>query len=778
MERRIFAILLSLCLLVGLLPTAVFAEDGDPASTSSGEEGETGTPDSSGETEETTDPPETDEPTEPEPEPECIVEVVGGTTIELGTFTEGSGDFADFRYEIEVTNKGEWPVRLNQWRDLAGRGPFALMEFSNDTIQPGETSVVVQIIGFDEGLDPEMYMESLLLNFINVASEDPVRDGQKDYGFNCNIWFTIEAAEVQQPDPEEPEETEPPVSDGSRPGAGDLSISSSSIDFGNVVKDIENTEAGGPERTITLTNTSGRTLYIDRSWLLLDHSGHLGWESNYQPPHVGWDFFPLEAGESFDITFQIRDTDSDSYPETIRRTFDIKAAFGYRHSESSLGGGDWLDESDTTVFPITVEYTLVEPGEELSLSAQSVDFGTVAAGVEPESKTITITNNGDSVVYLNYGGIKESTSNFYVNLSLSSIDPLAPGESCTLTVDFNVGIKGPGTYENTFVLTTDQGAEFNIPLRAVIGQTTDITITPNSMDFGSQPEGYSEVPGQKVTVTNNNEAPIFVTPARSDSFIVYADNPYANLSSAYGMSYLDPGESTTFTVTPHLWLKNGTYTDTLTFKIRMFNVQDGENDIPAEDTVQARFVVGDGSGTGLPFTDVKSGDWFCDSVRYVYENELMSGTGTTTFGPNEKTTRGMIVTILYRLENEPSVSADSAFSDVEAGQYYANAVAWANQNGIVTGYDDGRFGPNDTITREQMAAILYRYADYKEQDVSAAADLSAFTDAGSVSDYAVQAFEWAVSEGLITGSTDTTLSPAGSALRCEVATILMRFLQQ
>ena len=778
MKRRIFAILLSLCLLVGLLPTAVFAEDGDPASTSSGEEGETGTPDSSGETEETTEATETDEPTEPELEPEVQVEVVDGPTINLGTFTEGSGDFADFRYEIEVTNKGEWPVRLNQWRDLASRGPFALMEFSNDTIQPGETSVVVQIIGFDEGLDPEMYMESLFLNFINVASEDPVRDGQKDYGFNCNIWFTIEATEVQQPDPEEPEETEIPVSDGSRPGAGDLSISSSSIDFGNVVKDIENTEAGGPERTITLTNTSGRTLYIDRSWLLLDRSGHLGWESNYQPPHVGWDFFPLEAGESFDITFQIRDTDSDSYPETIRRTFDIKAAFGYRHSESSLGGGDWLDESDTTVFPITVEYTLVEPGEELSLSAQSVDFGTVAAGVEPESKTITITNNGDSVVYLNYGGIKESTSNFYVDLSLSSIEPLAPGESCTLTVDFNVGIKGPGTYENTFVLTTDQGAEFNIPLRAVIGQTTDITITPNSMDFGSQPEGYSEVPGQKVTVTNNNEAPIFVTPARSDSFIVYADNPYANLSSAYGMSYLDPGESTTFTVTPHLWLKNGTYTDTLTFKIRMFNVQEGENDIPAEDTVQARFVVGDGSGTGLPFTDVKSGDWFCDSVRYVYENELMSGTGTTTFGPNEKTTRGMIVTILYRLENEPSVSADSAFSDVEAGQYYANAVAWANQNGIVTGYDDGRFGPNDTITREQMAAILYRYADYKEQDVSAAADLSAFTDAGSVSDYAVQAFEWAVSEGLITGSTDTTLSPAGSALRCEVATILMRFLQQ
>ncbi len=773
MKRRILAILLSLCLLAGLLPTAVFAEDGDPASTSSGEEGETGTPDSSGETEETTEPTETDEPTEPEPEPEVQVEVVDGPTINLGTFAQGSNDFKNFQYELKVRNNGKWPIHLTTSQIAAGFDLFSWTdsEINFESIQPGDTFTLYIIRGFGELLPTGELSETFHFTFSNV-------DGTKSSTIPCTFNVTIEAAEEQQPNPEEPEETEPPVSDGSRPGAGDLSISSSSIDFGNVVKDIENTEAGGPERTITLTNTSGRTLYIDRSWLLLDHSGHLGWESNYQPPHVGWDFFPLEAGESFDITFQIQDTDSDSYPETIRRTFDIKAAFGYRHSESSLGGGDWLDESDTTVFPITVEYTLVEPGEELSLSAQSVDFGTVAAGVEPESKTITITNNGDSVVYLNYGGIKESTSNFYVNLSLSSIEPLAPGESCTLTVEFNVGIKGPGTYENTFVLTTDQGAEFNIPLRAVIGQTTDITITPNSMDFGSQPEGYSEVPGQKVTVTNNNEAPIFVTPARSDSFIVYADNPYANLSSAYGMSYLDPGESTTFTVTPHLWLKNGTYTDTLTFKIRMFNVRDGENDVPAEDTVQARFVVGDGSGTGLPFTDVKSGDWFCDSVRYVYENELMSGTSTTTFGPNEKTTRGMIVTILYRLENEPSVSADSAFSDVEAGQYYANAVAWANQNGIVTGYDDGRFGPNDTITREQMAAILYRYADYKEQDVSAAADLSAFTDAGSVSDYAVQAFEWAVSEGLITGSTDTTLSPAGSALRCEVATILMRFLQQ
>ncbi len=141
-----------------------------------------------------------------------------------------------------------------------------------------------------------------------------------------------------------------------------------------------------------------------------------------------------------------------------------------------------------------------------------------------------------------------------------------------------------------------------------------------------------------------------------------------------------------------------------------------------------------------PFGDVQSTDWYYDEVQYVYENGLMSGTSATTFSPDTTTTRGMIVTILHRLEGTPAVSTSGTFADVTAGRYYTDAVEWASANGIVGGYGNGRFGPNDPITREQMAAILYRYAAYKEYDVSGAADLSGYSDASSISNAVGQSF--------------------------------------
>ena len=181
-------------------------------------------------------------------------------------------------------------------------------------------------------------------------------------------------------------------------------------------------------------------------------------------------------------------------------------------------------------------------------------------------------------------------------------------------------------------------------------------------------------------------------------------------------------------------------------------------------------------GDTVPFTDVASSEWYYEAVQYVYNNELMNGMSATTFEPNSTTTRGMIVTMLYRLENEPT-AASAGFTDVAAGQWYTDAVNWAAANNIVNGYGDDQFGPTDTITREQMAAILYRYAQYKGYDVTASADLSAYTDAANISSYAVSAMQWAVSEGLINGITDTTLVPGGSATRAQVAAILMRFCE-
>ena len=178
------------------------------------------------------------------------------------------------------------------------------------------------------------------------------------------------------------------------------------------------------------------------------------------------------------------------------------------------------------------------------------------------------------------------------------------------------------------------------------------------------------------------------------------------------------------------------------------------------------------------FTDVLTTDWFADAVQYAVDNGMMNGTSETTFRPNGTTTRGMIVTILYRLEKEPAVDNGAGFADVAADQYYADAVAWASANDIVTGYSEEKFGPDDSITREQFAAILYRYAQYKKIDVTATADLSGYADAAQISAYAETAMKWANGEGLITGVTDTMLKPAGNATRAQAATILMRFCEE
>ena len=188
--------------------------------------------------------------------------------------------------------------------------------------------------------------------------------------------------------------------------------------------------------------------------------------------------------------------------------------------------------------------------------------------------------------------------------------------------------------------------------------------------------------------------------------------------------------------------------------------------------------IGIGGADVIPFADVPETEWFHDAVAYVYNTGLMNGTGDTTFSPYDTTTRGMIVTILYRYEGSPAAGT-ADFPDVAPGQYYTDPVAWAAANGIVNGYSDThRFGPNDIITREQMAAILYRYAQYKGYDVSGRANLNAtFTDAQQTSSYAVDALSWANYVGLITGVTTTTLQPGGSASRAQAAAILMRFCE-
>ena len=179
-----------------------------------------------------------------------------------------------------------------------------------------------------------------------------------------------------------------------------------------------------------------------------------------------------------------------------------------------------------------------------------------------------------------------------------------------------------------------------------------------------------------------------------------------------------------------------------------------------------------------PFADVSRGDWFYEAVQYVYDKGMMTGVSADRFAPASTTTRGMIVTILYRLENEPAVSGGSAFTDVENGAWYADAVAWAAANDIVNGTSATTFAPNSPITREQMATMLYRFAQYKGMDaVTLQENLTGYPDGDQVSDYAIPAMNWAVGQGLIAGMENGTLVPQGSATRAQVATILMRFCE-
>ena len=196
-------------------------------------------------------------------------------------------------------------------------------------------------------------------------------------------------------------------------------------------------------------------------------------------------------------------------------------------------------------------------------------------------------------------------------------------------------------------------------------------------------------------------------------------------------------------------------------------------------TVTATFKAETPAPSGLPFTDVKEGDWFYGAVKYAYENGLMNGTGETTFAPNGTMNRAMIVTVLYRLEKSPAVTTAAKFTDVPAGQWYSDAVAWAAANNIVNGYDETTFGPMNAVTREQMAAILFRYEQYKGMDTVTLEDnLAKFPDKDKISGYAVPALNWAVGQKVINGNADGTLDPTGTATRAQVAQIFTNLLNK
>lgn len=404
---------------------------------------------------------------------------------------------------------------------------------------------------------------------------------------------------------------------------------------------------------------------------------------------------------------------------------------------------------------VTVENVTIKNGN---------GYAIVANGSTATINGLTTSNNG-------WGGINVDSKTAAAKLTINSANISEANSvkmengSASANSDPEVAIKG-----GTFQYIT-KGTEIAVP---------DLTISGGKFATGTGP-------ADAVTV-NDYLAPGLAIDGNGN---VYTPSSGGGSGSTTYSTTVEKTENGTVTVSPQNASKGSTVTITIKpnegFALDKLTVTDKDgkeieltkkNDtqytftMPASKvTVKATFA----AVSTLPFTDVDADDWYYEAVKYAYDNDLMNGMGNNRFAPNTTLSRGMIAQVLYNLEKNPAAGSGS-FTDVTSGAWYADAVNWAAANDIVNGYSDGTFAPNKDITRQEMATILYRYAQYKGYDTSAKGDLSVFTDGAKTGDWAKDAMVWAVGTGLLEGHAGA-VNPTGTATRAEVATILMRFCE-
>lgn len=461
-------------------------------------------------------------------------------------------------------------------------------------------------------------------------------------------------------------------------------------------------------------------------------------------------------------------------------------------------------EVKPTAYNADKAYTLdITPKYDVVVVGTKAD-GTTKAEKVVETNTLNVTKATEVSVQLPTGFVSDTNTKLYVQHKGHEYDAAVTANNGVYTANFtNPHGFSPFTISKTpqtvATIGTDKYTSFADAVSAVPANGT-IEITG-----GTSP--YTGTANKTFTVKNSTSANITVNgqtikPTESYTF------KYTHSSG--GSSGGSSSGKTTYKVTtsavnnggvnasPSSAEKGATITITLSpdkgYKLDKLTVTDGSgktvSTVKKSDTVYTFTMPASAVNVGVSyvkatetpsktkFNDVSANDWFASAVDYVTGKGMMNGTADNTFSPKANTTRGMVVTVLYRLENQPSTSAAS-FTDVASGAYYANAVAWANANGIVSGYGSGKFGPNDKVTREQLAAILYRYAQYKKYDVSVGEDTNilSYDDAQSISSYAIPAIQWACGAGVVTGKSGSKLDPKGNATRAEVAAMLMRFCE-
>ena len=393
------------------------------------------------------------------------------------------------------------------------------------------------------------------------------------------------------------------------------------------------------------------------------------------------------------------------------------------------------------------------------LSAMGDEFTNIFSPWLPVTVTAAPKSNDANVSSITVAGVEATAGeNNTYTVTLPYGTDVTAGSFVIVTSDAGATV-GALTNEGnvwTFTVTAEDG---------VTSKTYTVTVSfteaPKSNDAGVS---SITVAGFKAVAGANNSYTVTVpygTVVKTGSFVIVTRHPRATVSALTNTRNI-----WSFTVTAEDGVTTAVYTVTVNTAALPEPITPGvDNKKPASKPE-----------VKLPFTDVSTSDWFYDDVAFVYKNGLFSGTDSRSFSPNASMTRAMLVTVLYRLEGEPTVTGRSSFTDVRSGAYYEKSVIWAAANGIVTGTDSTSFSPDAKVTREQLAAILYRYAQYRKLDTDASAKLNSFTDADSVSAYASEALGWAVSEGLINGASGK-LMPKGDATRAQVAAILHRFVK-
>ena len=486
----------------------------------------------------------------------------------------------------------------------------------------------------------------------------------------------------------------------------------------------------------------------------------------------------------------------------------------YVFSEQYNGGEQ--DDTKLTDYASAFETVALTVSSDTTASPAALDFGSKTVGYTeaPAAQTVTLTNTGNQNVTVTL----PASANYTITAGegfANSTATLAPNGTAAFTVQPNTGLTA-GDYDETLTVSGGSDVSASIELSFEVLETYTLTVDLNGGSGSTIGGEYTA--GEVVNIdagsrsnyrfdgwTSSKGGSFADASSASTSFTM----PAADTTITAAWSYIGGGGSTTdyyrltfetnggseissirraeyttidltdYTPTREGYEFTGWYADeNLTEKITSIR-------LTRNTTVYAGWEeIKENPSTGFenPFTDVSESDWFFNDVKFVYQNGLMNGTSATTFSPEGTTSRGMIVTILWRMAGSPDMEDKIwgyPFADVDATAYYGTAVYWARLNGIAGGYDDATFGPNAPINREQMAVMMYRYAQYMGYDTTQGGmAIREYADYGQVSSYALEAMDWANATGIVTGTSESTLSPQGQATRAQAAAMFTRFCEQ